>query len=431
MSKARNIADLLGESNLDLPSGTTAQRPASPTDGATRYNTDSGSVEFYDGTNWIATNLIPIINSVSGTIYAGAASTLTISLTNATDTVTVRFTEGGATIEDITDVAVSSGSASVTVPAAVYGQSAGDTITVSILNQDGTPSSNQITKTVRGLPTGGTITSYDNYRVHTFTSSGTFTVPAGFTASADSLVVAGGGGGGGSVGVTGAGGGGGGGAGGMLVRTSESISENNYSVVVGAGGSGDSSGGNSYVSPGFGSSSLGGGSGGRALKDTTGDSGGSGGSGGGAGGSSDGYSGGSAGSGTSGQGYQGGLASNVRCGGGGGGKTQTGSNSSSAKAGDGGDGATNNFRTGSNIYYAGGGGGGCGSATNPSSTQFGVGGLGGGGNGAADGSPAAYIQTAGQANTGGGGGGANDQDTSNAVGASGGSGIVVIRYQIS
>ena len=59
--------------------------------------------------------------------------------------------------------------------------------------------------------TGGTISnvtiSGTNYRVHTFTTSGTFTVTAGSTTTASALVVAGGGGGGGRC----AGGGGAGG----------------------------------------------------------------------------------------------------------------------------------------------------------------------------------------------------------------------------
>ena len=35
-----------------LPSGTTAQRPASPATGMMRFNTTTGSVEVYNGTSW-------------------------------------------------------------------------------------------------------------------------------------------------------------------------------------------------------------------------------------------------------------------------------------------------------------------------------------------------------------------------------------------
>ena len=37
---------------LSLPSGTTAQRPASPATGQMRFNTTTGSVEVYNGSSW-------------------------------------------------------------------------------------------------------------------------------------------------------------------------------------------------------------------------------------------------------------------------------------------------------------------------------------------------------------------------------------------
>jgi len=39
---------------IDLPSGTTAQRPTSPSAGEMRYNTEYNVVEYYNGTSWIA-----------------------------------------------------------------------------------------------------------------------------------------------------------------------------------------------------------------------------------------------------------------------------------------------------------------------------------------------------------------------------------------
>ena len=38
---------------FSLPAGTTAQRPGTPDTGETRFNSTTGSVEFYDGTAWI------------------------------------------------------------------------------------------------------------------------------------------------------------------------------------------------------------------------------------------------------------------------------------------------------------------------------------------------------------------------------------------
>jgi hypothetical protein len=97
--------------------------------------------------------------------------------------------------------------------------------------------------------------------------------------------------------------------------------------------------------------------------------------------------------------------------GGGGGASAVGGNGAtgSSGSGPGGAGANNDFRTGSNIIYAGGGGG-AGGGTGPTSA---AGGAGGGGTGAS-----------GSVNLGGGGG-------TGASPSHGGSGIVVVRYDIS
>jgi len=38
---------------IKIPSGTTAQRPGSPTEGMIRYNTSLSTMEYYDGTSWV------------------------------------------------------------------------------------------------------------------------------------------------------------------------------------------------------------------------------------------------------------------------------------------------------------------------------------------------------------------------------------------
>ena len=43
---------VLKEFVIELPSGTTAQRPGSPTAGNFRYNSSKKGIEFYDGTQW-------------------------------------------------------------------------------------------------------------------------------------------------------------------------------------------------------------------------------------------------------------------------------------------------------------------------------------------------------------------------------------------
>ncbi len=124
------------------------------------------------------------------------------------------------------------------------------------------------------------------YKVNTFTSNGTLTVPSGGV-TADILIVAGGGGGGGAYGGHKASGGGGG-AGGLLEGTSISLNAGDYTVTVGDGGAGGSfegnsggasirgiAGSNSSLSNGtWGTATaIGGGYGGAASADTGGDGG--------------------------------------------------------------------------------------------------------------------------------------------------------------
>lgn len=39
---------------IKIPSGTTAQRPATPQLGDFRYNTDESTFEVYDGSGWVS-----------------------------------------------------------------------------------------------------------------------------------------------------------------------------------------------------------------------------------------------------------------------------------------------------------------------------------------------------------------------------------------
>jgi hypothetical protein len=393
-----------------LPVGTTAQRPVSPPAGASRFNTTTGSLEFFDGTTWVSTNLIPTVNSVDGTIFAGVASTLTLSVSNATDTITVRFSEGGATVADVANVTVTSGSASVSVPSAVFNQTAGDTIAVSVINQDGTPSSNAINKTVAALPTGGTITTSGGFRIHTFTGSGTFAT-GGFAGNVEYLVVAGGGGGGGSAADFWNAGGGG--AGGYISSSTTVAAAASLAVTVGAGGnrgtatSSNSGSGTTQGSDGGGSafgavaSCIGGGGGGASSGQNnpgTRTNGRSGGSGGGAGANHL-SSTPTGGSGTSGQGNNGGNGSVTGSGLGGGGGGAGGAGASEVSNSGGGAGASSSI-SGSAVTYASGGNTGI---TSPSNAA---------------------------ANTGNGGDSARSPTGTLVNSGNGGSGIVIIRYQI-
>ena len=289
--------------------------------------------------------------------------------------------------------------------------------------------------------TGGTESTYSsggvNYKVHTFTSSGTFTANA--SGSVDYLVVAGGGGGGAdSGGGAGAGGyrssvAGESSGGGASAESKLSLSAGSYTVTIGAGGTGsiNTPNGNAPRGPNGQNSvfasitSTGGGGGGpgQGLGYVNG-AGASGGSGGGGGGAypNNGTQG-AGGAGTSGQGYSGAAGNSGASperGGGGAGAGGAGTIESDG-GGDGGVGVQSSI-TGSAIYRAGGGGGG---AYSPASA-IGIGGNGGGGNGAT----VNVNNTAGsgQANTGGGGGSATEANIG--TGGNGGSGIVIVRYEL-
>jgi hypothetical protein len=297
--------------------------------------------------------------------------------------------------------------------------------------------------------TGGTITELGDYKIHTFTSDGTFTVTNKGRSSGsnkvDYLVVAGGGGGGyvDNSGDAGAGGGAGGfresvpspaawtasplaNPGGALP-----VSKTTYPVTVGGGGAGGTSpvpgviGSNSIFST---ITSTGGGGG--ASYQGPGNPGGSGGGGSG---------GGSGGSGNTppvspSQGFPGGTQVGVPVnyfGASGGGATAAGATQNvggPAAAGGAGAGtlinpATGESGPGPSQYYAGGAGGGS-VPGRPACFQYGTlpGGIGGGGDG---GPPSTQSGTT---NTGGGGaGGTNPQ--SSGYGGAGGSGIVIIRYK--
>jgi hypothetical protein len=419
--------DITSTGYIALPAGTTAQRPGSPSAGYTRYNSTLGSLEFYDGTVWVATNLVPSINSISGSIYSDQASDLTLSLTNATDNVSATFSDTNGTIATIASATVTSGSVTLAVPSDVYAKTGGTVITISISNSDGTPASNTVSRTVQALPSGGTITTSGSYRIHTFTTSSSFVVPSGFSTDVEYLVIAGGGSGGtGGGGMAGAGGGAGGyrcsvsgesSGGGSSAESTLAVTAQSYTVTVGAGGSAPAAGTNAVGNNGnnsvFGSITSTAGGGGATFS-SNGNNGGSGG--GGAGRNSPR----SGGSGTTGQGHAGGngnsgtSASDTDAGGGGGGAGSAGSNASDYTAGNGGSGVSSSI-TGTSVTRGGGGAG------NSEAGTLGSAGSGGGG------VATTLAGGNGSANTGGGGGGCRG----NAKGGNGGSGVVIVRYQLT
>ena len=294
---------------------------------------------------------------------------------------------------------------------------------------------------------GNTVATCGNFKIHTFTGPGTFTVCSVGTfqdGKVDYLVVAGGGSGGGRY----AGGGGGGGfresSGAVSGCYSASplgsgvsaltVSATGYPITVGGGGAsvpatpgtGRGSRGSNSIFSSITSTGGGGGGGQNNPENPTYMPGGSG------GGNS--YNSPSvpfsAGSGNTppvsppqgkdgGKGYPGGAPYSA---GGGGGATEAGVSSASNASGRGGAGASTGI-TGSSVAYAGGGGG---SGSNDPNAQGAASPCGTGGRGGGTG-PIPASGVAGTTNRGGGGGGAYHPSSGDS--GAGGSGVVIIRYR--
>jgi len=504
MSKARNIADLLDatgdvvSSALDnvppsdnassLTTGTlpvarladgsitnaklnndakvvkSASAPSSPVEGDLWYDTANEVLKIYSNTDSSFVKVVrvtPTLDSISGDVVTTIAGNLTLTGTGfLTSNLQVSFTPSGGSASTVTVTPTNDTTATVAVPSAIYNQSASTVISITVQNSD-LKTSNSSSKTVVDLPTGGTISNSGGYRIHTFTSSGTFTNSIS-NLSVEYLVVAGGG----SGGIQHSGGGGAGGfrtnvsgassGGGASAESSLSVATGSYTVTVGAGGAKNTSLGNANGTRGNNGNdttiyfptaitSIGGGRAGR-YNGLDGDDGGSGG-----GAPTDS---GSAGAGTANQGFAGGASGGQHGspggGGGGGGGAGSAGVGGNGSTGDGGIGVQSSI-DGTTYYYAGGGGGarvhpgglngsragnggnGGGGGGGDGSNSSAVGGTGGSGRNSGGNGGNASVTNAnsfggdGGANTGGGGGGSGRWE---AVAGSGGSGIAIIRYAI-
>ena len=142
-SKSKIIAEtqMGGHSNqtgaFDMPVGTTAQRPSAPSSGFTRMNTDTNTMEMYNGTQWV---------TVGGTdMKVYAVSPTTVTTTGTTVTITGEGFENGATVHFVSAATgtstaaatvsfVSANSLSVTTPAL---EVAGEPWSIKVTNPDG------------------------------------------------------------------------------------------------------------------------------------------------------------------------------------------------------------------------------------------------------------------------------------------------------
>lgn len=442
-----------------LPSGTTAQRPGSPANGYTRFNTTLNAVECYSGVS-SAWEIIVYFSTP-------AAPTIGTATVTGSTTATVTYTAPTYPAGNIPSTAITSYTA-VSSPGGVTGtvtQAGSGTITVTGLtpntsytftvyatnvtgNSASSAASNSITTwALPGAPTIGTA----SFNIVAGTASVPFTAPAfnGNTPITSYTAVSSPGGITGTLSQAGSG----------TITVSGLTNYTAYTFTVyatNAVGNGPSSAASNSITPkpntytasyvavagggcGGGQNGGGGGAGGMLTGTSTltygtvysvtvgaggisaqgGNStalgltliGGGVGTGG-AGGSGAGGFPGAGGAGTAGQGNNGGSGINGGNfpAGGGGGKGAAGGNAPNTSTGGNGGAGQADSITGASVTYAGGGGGG----VNPGTG--GTGGAGGGGNG----STAASSPQAGTVNTGGGGGGGNNNRA-----GTGGSGIVI------
>ena len=278
--------------------------------------------------------------------------------------------------------------------------------------------------------TGGNTTyTQGNYKVHVFTSNGTFVANA--SGNVDALVVGGGGGGGATSRPSWNGAwAGGGGAGGVNYQPEHPLSAATYPVVIGSGGGVGSNGSDSTFDT---ITGVGGGRGGGSPYPGPTNGGAAGGSGGGGLGDHSPAPSRAGGAGTSGQGNTGGDGidpgggpDNYEQGGGGGGAGEAGNTDGNGWGGDGRD-MSSEFGTtyGESGVFGGGGAGGAGT----SGGSYNEGGTGGGGDSGYGHNNNGKASTAGATNTGGGGGAGGNQ--SGGGGQPGGPGIVLIRYLVN
>ena len=229
----------------DLPAGLSLSAAGALTGthpNITATTTSTFNVSVTDGTNNAsreytitntADNDAPVWNTASGALTAGGNTAYSVQL-SATEP------EGGSLTYSLVSGSLPN-SLSMNSSGLISGTPSADgTFNFTISVTDGTtPVSRSfsiaVTLWTGMVGTGGTITTDGDYKVHSFNSSGTFTVTTlGSVGTVEYLVIGGGGGGGKD-----SGGGGGGGA--FRTATGFQVEEAAYSITVGNGGAGGAS----------------------------------------------------------------------------------------------------------------------------------------------------------------------------------------------
>ena len=103
---AAGYTRVVGTDAFYVPVGNSVQRPASPEQGAIRFNTTTSAVEFWDGTDWVST--IPSLNVITNQTIDPDGSTSTFVLDQASTAESILVTINGLNQTPVVDYTVSS-----------------------------------------------------------------------------------------------------------------------------------------------------------------------------------------------------------------------------------------------------------------------------------------------------------------------------------
>ncbi len=99
----KNKALASGDNSVRVPTGSTAVRPSAPTAGSFRFNTDIGSLEFFNGSTFQTVAAAGKVNITVDT-FTGDGSTLTFSMSETADSVTEILVFVGSVYQEPTTV---------------------------------------------------------------------------------------------------------------------------------------------------------------------------------------------------------------------------------------------------------------------------------------------------------------------------------------
>jgi hypothetical protein len=140
MSKNRNLTEVVeNDGVLTIPSGSAAQRPASPTVGTLRYNTDTGLVEQYNNVGWQGIDAPPVVTNLSGIINADTDSVITVNGSNFKNGCTVTIEGAGVsnTPRTLTTTFISSSQVTAQTNATSVNYAGGESYNIKVSNPSG------------------------------------------------------------------------------------------------------------------------------------------------------------------------------------------------------------------------------------------------------------------------------------------------------